>query len=165
MEERRIRRIFEISVLLKGAHALVELIAGIWLYLVGAGTIPAWVNFLTQEELIEDPNDFVATHLVALARHFSVGDKAFYAFYLLGHGLIKAFLAVGLLRNKLWAYPASLGALAGFVIYQVYRYSYTHSPVLLALTGFDLFVLALIRHEWKFARRRGPLASGPGRRP
>ncbi len=163
MEERRIRRIFEISVLLKGAHALVELFAGIWLYFVSAGAIPSWVNFLTREELIEDPGDFVAAHLVALARHFSVGDKAFYAFYLLGHGLIKIFLAAGLLRNRLWAYPASLGALAGFILYQVYRYSYTHSPVLLALTVFDLFVLALIRHEWKFARRRGPFAGGPGR--
>ncbi len=165
MNERRLRRIFEISVLLKGAHALVELIAGIWLYFVSAGVIPAWVNFLTQEELLEDPNDFVATHLVALARHFSVGDKAFYAFYLLAHGLIKVFLAAGLLRNKLWAYPASLGALAGFVLYQLYRYSYTHSPVLLALTVFDLFVLALIRHEWKLVRRRSQPERTSGRQP
>jgi uncharacterized membrane protein len=153
VNERRIRQIFDISLLLKGLHALVETAGGIALYLVSTNTIVALVNAATQEELIEDPNDFVATHLLSMAQHFSVATKSFYAFYLFGHGLIKVWLVVGLFRNRLWSYPASLIALTGFIAYQLYRYSYTHSVGLMLLTLFDLFVIALIWHEWRLIRR------------
>ncbi len=72
MNERRIHQIFEISVLLKGAHALIECIGGLALTFVSTNTIRGLVNALTQEELIEDPNDFVAGHLLSLAQNFTV---------------------------------------------------------------------------------------------
>jgi uncharacterized membrane protein len=56
-------------------------------------------------------------------------------------------LVVGLLRGKLWSYPASLVALGAFMAYQVYRYSYTYSAGLLVLTVFDAIVMVLIWHE------------------
>jgi len=82
MKEHRIHQIFEVSVLLKGAHALVECVGGIWLALVSTNTIANLVGRLTQEELIEDPHDFVATHLLSWAQNLSFSTKAFYAFYL-----------------------------------------------------------------------------------
>ncbi|RWM08414.1 MAG: DUF2127 domain-containing protein [Mesorhizobium sp.] len=151
--ERRIHQLFEIGVWLKGAHALIECIGGILLYVVSTDTIASWVNALTQEELIEDPNDLIAGYLSQTASHFSVASKEFYAFYLLSHGLIKLLLVVGLLRGKLWSYPASLAALGAFMVYQVYRYSYTHSLGLLVLTVFDAIVMWLIWQEWKTVRR------------
>lgn len=154
MNERRIHQIFEIGILLKGAHALIECIGGVVLYLVSMNSIVALVNMITQEELIEDPKDFVATHLLSAAQNFSVGTKEFYAFYLLIHGLIKILLVIGLLKNRLWAYPGSLVALGIFVLYQLYRFSYTHSYGLILLTIFDLFLMALIWHEYKLIRRR-----------
>ena len=153
MNERNIHRLFEISVLLKGAHAVIEIVGGIAFYLISTDTVLKLVKMATQEELIEDPNDFVATRLLAAAQHFSVESKSFYAFYLLSHGLIKLLLVVGLLRSQLWSYPASLVAMGLFIIYQLYRFSYTHSPGLIALTVFDLVVIALIWHEWRIVRR------------
>ena len=132
---------------------LIECVGGIMLYLVTTDTIASWVNLFTQEELIEDPNDFIASHLSQMAAEFSVASKEFYAFYLLSHGLIKLLLVIGLLRGKLWAYPASLAALGAFMVYQVYRYSYTYSPGLLALTVFDAIVMWLIWQEWGAVRR------------
>jgi uncharacterized membrane protein len=82
MNEQRIHRIFEVSVLLKGAHALIECIGGFALAVASTASIVGWVNKLTQEELIEDPNDFIATHLLGPAQGFSVNSKNFYAFYL-----------------------------------------------------------------------------------
>ena len=151
--EHRIHQFFEVSVWLKGAHALIECVSGILLYLVTTQTIASWVNMLTQEELIEDPNDFIASHLSRMAAGFSIASKEFYAFYLLSHGLIKLLLVIGLLRGKLWSYPASLVALGAFMAYQMYRYSYTHSPGLLVLTVFDVAVMWLIWHEWRVVRR------------
>lgn len=153
MDEHRIHQVFQISVLLKGAHALIECIGGLMLALISTDTIVSLVRQLTQEELIEDPHDFLAGHLLALASNFSVSTQHFYAFYLLSHGLVKLALVAGLLANKLWAYPASLVALSLFIVYQLYRFSYTHSAGLIVLTVFDLFVMVLIWHEYRLVRR------------
>lgn len=153
MNERRIHQIFEISILLKGAHALIECIGGLALVFVSTSAITNLVNALTQHELSEDPHDFVAAHLLALAQNFTASTKHFYAFYLLSHGLIKVLLVIGLLRNKLWAYPASLVVLGLFIVYQLYRFSYTHGFGLIVLTLFDLLVIGLIWHEYRLVRR------------
>ena len=153
MNERRIHQVFEISILLKGAHALIECIGGLVLAFVSTSAIQHMVNSFTQDELVEDPNDFVANQLLRLAQDFTVSTQHFYAFYLLSHGLIKVFLVIALLRNRLWAYPASLVVLGLFIVYQLYRYSYTNSLGLIVLTVFDVFVMALIWHEYRLVRR------------
>ena len=157
MNEHRIHQIFEVSVLLKGAHALLECLSGIALTLIGTNTIANFVNAITQDELIEDPNDFIATHLLAMAHDFSVQTKNFYAFYLLSHGIVKLLLVAGLLRNKLWSYPASLIVLALFAVYQLYRFTYTHGFGLIVLTIFDVIVIVLIWHEYGLVRRHLPM--------
>jgi uncharacterized membrane protein len=153
MNERHVHQIFEIGVLLKGAHALIECIGGLVLAFVSTSAITNLVNALTQEELIEDPDDFVATHLLSLAQNLTVSTQRFYAFYLLSHGVIKLLLVAGLLRNKLWAYPVSLVVLGLFIIYQIYRFSYTHGVGLIVLTVFDVIVMGLIWHEYRLVRR------------
>ena len=151
MNEHRIHRIFEISVVLKGAHALIECVGGLALAFVGTSDITRLINALTQEELIEDPNDFVAAHLLSVTQNFTVSTQRFYAFYLFSHGIIKAFLVAGLLRNRLWAYPVSLVVLGLFIVYQLYRFSYTNGFGLVVLTVFDVFVMGLIWHEYRLA--------------
>jgi uncharacterized membrane protein len=156
MNEHRIHQVFQVSVLLKGAHALLECAGGIALALISTDAISAFANRLTQEELIEDPKDFIATHLLGFAQNFSVETKHFYAFYLLSHGLVKLALVAGLLKGKLWSYPASLAVLGLFIAYQLYRFSYTHGIGLIALTVFDVAVMALIWHEYSLVRRHLP---------
>jgi uncharacterized membrane protein len=153
MNERRVHQIFEISVLLKGVHALVECIGGLVLTFVSTSAITSLVNTLTQEELIEDPNDFVAAHLLSLAQNFTVSAQRFYAFYLISHGVIKVFLVAGLLSNRVWAYPVSLVVLGLFIVYQLYRFSYTHGVGLIMLTVIDVIVMGLIWHEYRLVRR------------
>ena len=151
--ERNFHRAFEIGVLLKGAHALIECLGGLALAVVSTGWIVGTIGRLTQAELIEDPHDFLATHLAAFAGQFSASTQNFYAFYLLSHGVVKLALVVGLLKGKLWAYPASLVVLLFFIAYQVYRYSYTHSLGLVVLTLFDLLVMYLVWHEYRVVRQ------------
>lgn len=153
MNERRIHQIFRLSILLKGAHALIECAGGLALALVSTRTIVDLVNWFTQEELVEDPQDFVVAHLLSWAQSFSVQTEHFYAFYLLSHGVVKLFLVAGLLHNRLWAYPASLVVMGLFIVYQLYRYSRSGGAGLIVLTVFDLFVIALIWHEYRLVRR------------
>ena len=156
MREKRIHQIFVVSVALKGFHALIEIVSGIALYLVSTATIVQSINGWSYDEIVEDRHDWVATHLLEFARTFSVAEHHFYAFYLLSHGLIKSVLVVGLLREKLWAYPASFAVFGAFIAYQLYRYSFTHDIALILLSIFDLFVIYLAVHEYRLLRKHLP---------
>jgi uncharacterized membrane protein len=50
---------------------------------------------------------------------------------------INKFRNIGLLRNKLWAYPLMIVTLAVFVCYQIYRFALSHSVLMILLTLFD----------------------------
>jgi len=145
--EKNIYWIFLASVFLKGAHAVIEIALGT-LFLF-TNTVTSIVVFLTQQELLEDPNDFLALRIDKFIPYLSPHTQSFFAFYLLSHGLVKIFLVWGLLKNKLWAYPASIIFLVLFIIYQLVRYTSTHSVFLILLTIFDIFVIWLVVHEYK----------------
>ncbi len=151
-KERRITELFRLSVIAKGVVSATEIIAGLFVLVVPLSTITDLVIRLAQGELDEDPTDFVATHLVALAQQVSVSSNLFVAVYLLSRGLIKLGLVVALLKNQLWAYPASLVVLGLFILYQVYQLVILFSPLLLALTIFDLFVMWFIWREYEVVR-------------
>jgi uncharacterized membrane protein len=156
VQEKRIHQIFVVSVLFKGAHAVIETVSGLLLYFVSTHTIVHSLNRWSYGELAEDHNDWIANHLLQFARTFSVAEHHFYAFYLLSHGIIKGILVIGLLREKLWAYPASFAVFGAFIAYQLYRYSYTHDIALILLSIFDLFVIYLAVHEYRLLRKHLP---------
>ena len=156
MQEKRIHQIFVVSVLFKGAHALIEIVSGLALYLVSTETIVRTINRWGYDELVEDRNDWIANHLLEFSKHFSVAEHHFYAFYLLSHGLVKSVLVWGLLKEKLWAYPASFVVFGLFIAYQLYRYSFTHDFALILLSIFDLFVIYLAVHEYRLLRKHLP---------
>ena len=149
MQEKRIHEIFQLSIFLKGVHAVVECIGGLALAVTSTESIRTLVGRFTQGELVESRGDFIANHLLAWAQSFSVETRDFYAVYLISHGVVELALVAGLLRGKLWAYPASLAVLTLFIAYQLYRFSITHGPGLIALTIFDAIVVGLIWHEYR----------------
>lgn len=156
MQEERIHEIFQASILLKGAHAIVECFGGITLAFLSTGAITDFVDRFAIDELTERHHDQLALHLTHWMEGFSHQSKMFYAFYLLSHGIVKILLVIGLLREKLWAYPSSLGAIGLFILYQLYRFAYTHGIGLILLTIFDLIVLGLVWHEYQLVRRHLP---------
>ncbi len=146
--------LFRISVALKGLHAVLEIVGGIALLVVSPALILRVIEFLTQDEIAEDPRDLVANYLLDAARHLSLGSQHFAAYYLLSHGVIKAFLVAALLKSKLWAYPLALTVFGAFIAYQLYRFTFTHSTGLIALSLFDLVVIWLIWLEYRALRPR-----------
>jgi uncharacterized membrane protein len=154
--EKNIHRLFEVSIWLKGAHSLLEIAGGILLASVSTSAITDFVTRVTADELLENPHDFIANYLLKTAMQLSVGTKLFAAFYLLSHGAVKLFVVIGLIRDKVWAYPTSLVVLGLFIGYQLYRFTLTHSVALLLLTLFDLIVIWLIVHEYRLIRHHLP---------
>jgi uncharacterized membrane protein len=142
LDEKRIHLFFEVSLFLKGAFALLEMIGGLLTYFIPKHFVVGLIATLTQSELAEDPRDLVANYFLHAAQHISVGAQHFAAIYLLSHGAVKLWLIVGLLRERLWYYPTALVVFGLFIVYQLYRFSFTHSPFLIFLTVVDAVSLS-----------------------
>jgi uncharacterized membrane protein len=147
-QESELHWFFEVSVFLKGIHAILEIAGGFLILLVSQNFITQILLYLSQESISDNGNDFLANHLMNFLQNFSVGTKHFIAFYLLSHGIVKLFLVYGLLKEKLIFFPLAIFIFSFFAFYQVERYFYTHSLILLFLTILDLVVIGLTLHEW-----------------
>jgi uncharacterized membrane protein len=113
-----------------------------------AAFLASLVEFV--EELTEDPTDIVVRYMLQTAHDFSLSTQYFTSIYLLSHGVIKAFLIVGLLREKLWYYPVTIVVFVSFIVYQLYRFNHTHSIWLLLITLLDIIVIWLTWHEYRY---------------
>lgn len=152
--ERYIHLVFRVGLWSKVLFAVTEIAGGIAALLVTRHFLIVVANVITHGELAEDPNDLVANYLLHAAQHLSVGSRMFGGIYLLSHGVVKLWLVIGLLRERLWYYPLALAAFLLFVAYQLYRFADTHSPWLLFVTVVDLVVIVLTWHEYRLLRGR-----------
>lgn len=164
-------RVFAVGIIGKGVNGVAELVGGLLLLFVRPDQIYSLVVSLTQGELGGDPHDFVASHLLHTAQGLNGSSVTFGAIYLLAHGLVKVVLVVAILRDKLWAYPWMIVVLGVFIGYQVYRIALAPTIGLVALTVFDVVIVALTVREYGHRRRmlrpgtvRTDLVSAPSRR-
>jgi uncharacterized membrane protein len=142
-------RIFEIGIILKGLDGVLETIGGLLLLVVTPATINRLAVALTQHELSQDPQDFIANHLLRYTHGLTGSAVTFAAVYLLLHGLTKIVLVTALLRNQVWAYPWTIVFLLIFIGYQLYRIILGPTFGLIALTMFDVFIVWLTWREWR----------------
>jgi uncharacterized membrane protein len=154
-------RTFRISLILKGADGILELVGGVLALFISPSHLNDIVRALTQHELSEDPHDFIATHLVSFAESLTVSADLFAAIYLLLHGAVKIVLVFAVLRDKLWAFPWMIGFLLVFIAYQAYELVINFSIWLLLLTVFDAFVTLLTVVEYRKRRARSGSGSTP----
>lgn len=141
-------KIFEGGIVLKGLSGLAELIGGILLLFIGPKEMHHFIVFVTQRELVEDPNDKIANVLLMATQHFGQGSRQFLIVYLWIHAAVKLIAVIGILRNKLWAYPFSLISLGILTLYQLYTIFIHASLGMILLTIFDVFILCLIWREY-----------------
>ena len=55
----------------------------------------------------------------------------------------------------MWAYPLAITVFSLFGIYQIFEFTRTGSVWLLVLTLFDIFIIILTGHEYKYIERTG----------
>ena len=152
-DEKNVHVAFELSLVLKGVFSLTEIAAGFFTYFVTRQFLLDLVHTISRAELMEDSRDFVANYLFHAVQGLSISSQHFTAFYLLSHGIIKLWLIIGLWRKKLKYYPAAIVVFSLFILYQVYRYSFTHSLSLLLITVLDLIVIGLTWFEYQHLHR------------
>jgi uncharacterized membrane protein len=140
---------FTIGLVIKGIDGLLEIIGGVLLIYFNPGRLSRLIKFMTQGELLEDPNDIFANILLKISSSFSIDAFSFGIFYLISHGLVKCFIIYLLWRRKLWAYPFSLAVLVLFIFYQIYRYTLNASVWMILLTASDILMIILTWLEYQ----------------
>lgn len=152
LSEKNIHLIFFVSLWAKAVFALTEIIGGIAAFFVSTQFLNDIAQWVTRHEFAEDPNDVIANFLLHSVQSLTAGTLNFAAIYLLAHGIIKLWLIVGLLRRRLWYYPVAIVVFGLFIVYQLYRYTFTHSIWLLVITAIDLVVIGLTWHEYRYLK-------------
>lgn len=145
--EKELHRIFDITLLLKGIHAAIELIGGLLLYIVSADSITRAVDFFVK-------GDIIAGYLLTVGHSFGGSSKAFAALYLASHGVVNGLVTLGLWKEKIWAYPISFAVIMGFIAYQLYLLGFGYSLWLVILTVLDVAILLLAWHEYHLLKER-----------
>ncbi|MCW3663683.1 DUF2127 domain-containing protein [Burkholderia cenocepacia] len=159
LQEKKIHLVFELSLWFKAIFAVSEIVAGAATWFVPQQLFLTLVLWVTRDEFAEDPHDLVANFLLRTVQHLSVDTQKFAAIYLLGHGVVKLWLIIGLLRERLWYFPVSIIVFGLFIAYQIYRYTFTHSVSLLLITALDIVIIALTWHEYRYLRNERQMAT------
>ena len=142
-------RLYRIGLWIKGIDGVLEMAGGLFLLVVSQPQLGQLVTFLTQRELTEDRSDWIANHLRDAVSQLSPNTKLFATMYLLGHGVVKLFLMVGLLRDWAWSYRPAIAFLLVFVGYAVYRMNLRFSFPLLLVSVMDSVIALLVWREYR----------------
>lgn len=154
---RGLHQLFELAIFVKGVDGALETLGGLLILFVPLHSLDTVVRWLVAHELSES-RDWLAGAAKHLLSSLSLDTKLFASIYLMGHGLVKIFLVYALWREKLWAFPAALSFIALFVVYQLYRFTHTHSTALLIFALLDVCVAWFIWRE--YLARKAALQAG-----
>ena len=146
---------YEIGIIGKGLNGTLEIIGGILLLALPTSTIEsvfAWLAGLFSG----DPTVFPASSLLQVGSELATGGTTAALVFFLPHGLVKVGLVIALLRQKLWAYPWALAALALFLIYQIYLVIAHQTFLMGFLVLLDIVIIWLVWREWEKVTGRKP---------
>ena len=146
--------LFEMSLAIKAVLTSAEALTGLGLLLTPNPLVARLRYFITHYEIAENSTDTMAQWTQTAISQFPLSTQNFYAYYLMFHGGLKVLMVVMLWLRVLWAYPAAMVVLSGFVSYHLYEFHLTGSPMLLLLAFFDLFMIGLIWQEYKALKAR-----------
>ncbi|MEO6536484.1 MAG: DUF2127 domain-containing protein [Candidatus Paceibacterota bacterium] len=146
--------IFRFGMFWRIGYGTVRLITGFVLLRHIGTPLSAVFARAFRNEFFEEPRDHFINAISPYAHHFSFEITYFLAIYLIFWGLIDVFLSIQLLRLKLWAFPVTMGLIALFIVYEVYRYTHTHSLILLSIILIDLGLIWLINGEYIRVKER-----------
>jgi len=141
-------KVFRIGMEWRIFYGSLRLIFGLSLLrLIGTPLSDIFYTIMSHE-LIEDPADFIVQAVTPLLQHSSFTITYFLAGYLIFWGIIDILLSINLLKKRMWAFPVSIYLIGIFVLYEIYRFSHTHSRILAFIIIIDVILILIIRKEY-----------------
>jgi len=151
---------FRTGITIKGIDGLLEAVGGVLLWFIKPEALGTTLETIFEHELLRDPHDFLARHLLHTSEKIAQSDPTFASIFLLSHGLVKVVLTVALWMNRMWAYPAAIALFSAFTVLEALRFAHTHSALLLVIALFDALIVWLAWEEYGVERKK---RAGQGR--
>jgi uncharacterized membrane protein len=145
---------FRTGITLKGIDGLLEAVGGVLLWFIKPERLGTTLQEIFQHELLRDPHDFLARHLLHTSEKIAQSDPLFASIFLTSHGLVKALLSLALWMNKMWAYPVAIVVFTAFAILGFARFAHTHSTLLIVIAIFDLLIVYLTWEEYRVEKKK-----------
>lgn len=138
--------VFKAAMYWRIAYGSIRVFIGYKLFsLIGLPAVEAYRHLLRRE--LSETHDVIFQSIGHALAHHGFPITYFLAAYLLFWGIMDIFLSISMLRHYLWAFPSSMLIMALFIVYEIFRFTHTHSPILFGFIFIDLFILYLIYHE------------------
>jgi uncharacterized membrane protein len=148
-----LHEVFEIGIVIKGLNAFVELASSAVLFLFSVEKLRSIVDAISLGGGGSWLRRSWPLIFYRLERWIAPDTKAFFSWFFLSHGAIKAFIVVCLLCGWIWAYPLGITVFSVFIVYQVIQILGGHHSILyIVLTLMDIFVIFLTVNEWRHAK-------------
>ena len=152
-------QLFIMTIAAKGVLGALQVLIAIVLYFGALQYLPGFAQWLVQNELAENPNDYIAVKILQIAGNVPATGSPFYTTYFAAHELLHIAVVAALLSGARWANHAAVIVLSLFVIYQVLEWLSVGGFMLIVLTVIDLAVIYLTVREHRQTRSLRPKMS------
>jgi uncharacterized membrane protein len=148
-------RVYKIGITIKGFDGLVELVAGLALWLS-----PSLVHDILSAIVGKASGyhgrvpQFVADNVARVDNDFAKTSLVFLIVFLISHGVIKLALVYALLKEIYRAYPYALAVLGLFLAYQIYALVAHPTIGMIIFTVLDIVIIYLVWGEYKELRAK-----------
>lgn len=144
-----LRNAYRVGIAVKGFDGVVELLAGLALWIFPSALTAALAPLLPKVAGDHPIRNFVAYWAGRMDQELSAGSHTFVVLFLLAHGVVKVVLVYCLMKEYHWVYPYGIAVLALFTIYQAYVLVTTPSWGVAAFTVLDVVIIYLVWREWR----------------
>ena len=142
---------FYVSLILKGANALIELIGGFLMLIISHDWLNKLILSIALPELRDDPDDPLMNYLIV--HGLNISSQHSIAVFMLFHGLAKAIIIWLLWKNKMWAYPLAFVAFGIFISYEAHSFWENQSLFMLLIVILDLVVITMIALKYRSLKK------------
>lgn len=142
-------RLFLVSMWWRIGYGILRIMLGLALLRLIGRPLKHLMTTVMEHELLEKTPDFIFSVISHILTTHDFSVTYFLAFYFIFWGSVDAVLSYQLLKDKIWAFPISLGLIGMFIIYSIFRLTYTHSLVLFGVIVLDIIIMTLIYREYK----------------
>ena len=140
---------FNIGMWWRIGYGLLRILFGFTLLKVVGVPLIDVATILMSHELVEDPSDILYSFVTNILASHQLYVSYFLAVYFIFWGVVDVVLSYNLIKHRLWAFSVSFALIGLFILYEVIRFTHTHSLILLWVICIDGFILWLVWRESK----------------
>lgn len=140
---------FHVSMWWRIFYGFLRIILGTALLRIIGQPLSEFVFTLMSHEITGKRSDIILSSLYKLLEIHDFKITYFLASYFIFWGLVDVVLSACLLRYIRKAFPIALGLIILFILYGIFRFTHTHSLILLGVIVLDMIILYLIHYEYR----------------